>query len=193
MTTSTVDDFLDGYHLPVEEVAICGRPDLIAEHAKAEAEILGHRANGSLGGPPAELVDRLADLEAEIEASVMVVKLKALPHGPWADLLAAHPPTSSQKADGFGVNPDTFEVAALHACAVEPTFTEDQAHRMRRTVPRSEWAALTAAIRGLHEVVSSVPKSLLLSALRPASAASSDTPPDEGSLAEPSSGDSGEQ
>ena len=190
---SSVDDFLDGYHLPVEEVAICGRPDLIHEHAKAEAEVIGHRANGSLGGPPAELVNRLAALEAEIDASVMVVKLQAMPHGPWADLLAAHPPTPAQKSDGFGVNPETFEVAALVACAVEPTFTVDQAQRMRRTVPRSEWATLTAAIRGLHEVASSVPKSLLLSALRPANDASSDTPPDEGSLAEPSSGDSGEQ
>ena len=188
-----VDDFLDGYHLPVEEVAICGRPDLIAEHAKVEAEVAGHVRTASLAGPPPELVDRLAALEAEIEESVTIVRLRALSNGAWMDLRGQHPPTPAQKELGFAVNPDTFEVAALVACAVEPTYAEDQAQRMRRTLAPGEWTVLTAAIRRLHEERSSVPKSLLLSALRPASAGSSDTPPDEGSLAEPSSGDSGEQ
>lgn len=191
--TDPVDDFLDGYHLPVEEVAICGRPDLIAEHAKVEAEIAGHVRTASLTGPPSELVDRLAALEAEIESSVTVVRLRALGNGAWLDLMAAHPPTAAQKELGYSVNRDEFEVAALAACAVEPTYAEDQAQRMRRTLAPGEWGVLTSAIRRLHEERSSVPKSLLLSALRPANDASSDTPLDEGSLGERSSGDGGGQ
>lgn len=191
--TSPVDDFLDGYRLPVEEVPVCGRPDLIFEHAKAESEMARHAATFALSGPPTELVERLAALEAEIEQSVTVVRLQGLGNGAWLDLRAQHPPTREQKDNGFGVNPDTFEAAALVACAVEPTYEDDQAHRMRRTLAPGEWGALTDAIYRLHEGRSNVPKSLLLSALRPVNDASSDTPQDEGSLAERSSGDSGGQ
>jgi len=190
---ASIDDFLDGYEPPVEEVPVCGRPGLIAEHAQVEAEVAGHSIHGSLGGPPKELLHRLAELEAEIAESVIVVKLRAIANRPWADLLAAHPPTTEERAKGYGVHPDTFEPAALAACAVEPELTVAQAERMANTVPRSEWTALTEAVRRLHEDRSTAPKSPLLSVLRPASAASSATPPDEGSLGEPSSGDSGEQ
>lgn len=188
-----VDDFLDGYEAPVEEVAVCGRPALIAEHAKLEAEIAGARVRNGLAGAPSDLLDRLAELEAEIAESVMVVKLRALANRPWADLLAAHPPTTEERAKGYGAHPATFEPAALAACAVDPPMTVEQAGRMADTLPRSEWAALTEAVRRLHEDRSTAPKSLLLSVLRPVSAESSDTPLDEGSLEEPSSGDNGEQ
>ncbi len=188
-----IDDFLDGYEPPVEEVPVCRRPGLIAEHALLEAKVAKLSVHGTLGGPPQELLDQLATIEAEIEASVTVFRLQAIAHRPWADLLAAHPPTTEERAKGYGVHPDTFEPAALAACAIEPTLTVEQAERMADTIPRSEWAALTDAVRRLHEDRSTAPKSLLLSALRPASAASSATQLDEGSLGEPSSGDSGEQ
>lgn len=188
-----VDDFLDGYQLPVEEVPVCGRPALITEHAQLEAKIAGQRISGGLGPPDPALLDRLAELEAEIHSSVMVVKLRAVPHRPWADLLAAHPPTSEERALGYGAHPATFEAAALAACAIEPTFTVAQAERMAETLPRSEWDALLVAVRRLHEDRSTAPKSLLLSVLRPTSAAYSATPQDEGSLGELSSGDNGEQ
>jgi len=188
-----IDDFLDGYEPPVEEVPVCGRPGLIAEHALVEAEVARHSIHGTLGGPPQELLDRLAELEGEIDASVTVFRLQAIANRPWADLLAAHPPTTEERAKGYGVHPETFEPAALAACAIEPALTVEQAERIADTVPRSEWAALTDAVRRLHEDRSTAPKSPLLSALRPANAGSSATPLDEGSLGEPSSDGSGEQ
>lgn len=189
----SLDDFLDGYEPPVGEVVICGKPGLIADHHRLDAEVMGHRARSGLGGPPAELLDELARIEAEIEASAYVIRLQAIAHRPWADLLAAHPPTTEERALGYGTHPATFEPAAVAACAIEPTITVEQAERMRDTLPRSEWQALTSAVRDLHEERSAAPKSLLLSALRPASVASSDTPLNEGSLGEPSSDDGGEQ
>lgn len=189
----TIDDFLDGYEPPVEEVPVCGRPGLVAEHAQLEAQIAGQRVHNGLAGASPELLDRLAALEAEIEATALVFKLQAVAHRPWADLLAAHPPTTEERALGYGVHPETFEPAAVAACSVDPKLTLVQAERMQDTLPRSEWQALTDAVRRLHEERTAAPKSLLLSVLRPASAASSATPLDEGSLGEPSSGDSGEQ
>lgn len=190
---SSVDDFLDGYQAPVEEVPVCGRPGLISDHALLEAQVARLTVHGTLGGPPKELLDQLAAVEAEIEASVTVFRLQAIANRPWADLLAAHPPTTEERAMGYGVHPETFEPAALAACAIDPKVSVAQAERMADTLPRSEWAALTEAVRRLHEDRSTAPKSPLLSVLRPTNADSSATPLDEGSLAEPSSGDSGEQ
>lgn len=189
MTTS-VDDFLDGYIGPVEEVPICGKPGLIAEFERVESEIIGHRAQGGLAGPPAELQVRLDEILAEIEASVLVVRLRGLSFGPWLDLQAQHPPTSAEKALGHGVHAETFEPAALAACAVEPVFTTEQAARTRDTIAATEWRALLSAIRRLHGEGGVAPKSLLLSALLRPSGGSSTTPPstespDHGSLADP--------
>lgn len=174
---SSLDDFLDGYSGPVEEVPVCGRPDLIAEFAKVEAQIAGYGDNNTLGDDPKEvmdLIERLKVLESEIESTVMVFKLRAMAYQPWTDLLGQHPPEHA----GLRVNPVTFEPAAIAACAVDPPMTEEQAVRLRDTVAASEWQALIAAMWRLNQGKSEVPKSLLLSVLRPASVASSASPPD---------------
>lgn len=191
--TQDIDAFLDGYEAPVEEVPICGKPGLIAEHARIEAEIIGFRTEGSLAGPPRDLVDRLEEIERQVEESVLVWRLRALPFGAWADLQLEHPPTDEQRRGGHAANPDSFEPAALAACAVEPTVTVAQADRMRATLAPTEWVALMGAVRRLHQERTAAPKSLLLSALRRRSDAYSATQPSEGSLADPSSDDSGEQ
>lgn len=182
----SVDDFLDGYSGPVEEVPICGRPDLIAEHAKLESEIAGARASAGLAGAPAELVDRLAQLESEIDETVMVFRLRGLSYQEWAAMQREHPPTE----DGMRYDPETFEPAALAACATDPVLTVEQAERMAGTLPPSEWQALTCAMYRLHGARSSAPKSLLLSVLRrqngdySASQPSTESP-DPGSLGDP--------
>ena len=188
-----LDDFLDRYQPPVEEVAVCGRSSLIADHARTESEIVGFRAKNGLAGPPAELLDRLAELEAEIERSVLVFRLQAMPYRRWADLLASHPPTKEQRASGAGANAESFEPAAFAACAVEPKVSPEQAARLHDTLPPGEWRALMDAVYRLHREQVAAPKSLLLSALPLLNDGFSTTPPDEGSLGEPSSGDSGEQ
>lgn len=175
--TVSIDDFLDGYELPVQEVAVVQRAGLIAEHARIEAEIAGHHSTGSLGGPPSELLDRLRDLEAEIERSALVVRLRALGTRQWSDLLAEHPPKKDQAQLGAQWNPETWEPAAVAACAVEPTITDEQATRMRDAIPPGEWRALVLAVLELHGERVVPPKSLLLSALALASGDSSTTPP----------------
>jgi len=183
----SVDDFLNGYSGPVEEVPICGRPDLIAEHAKVESEVAEHRGpGGSMAGAPADLLDRLAALEAEIDDTVLVFKLRGLSYGEWTTKQGEHPP----KDESMRYDPDTFEPAVIAACAVDPALTVDQATRLRDTLPPSEWQALTAAMYRLHGARSTAPKSLLLSVLRPLNGDSSDTPPstespEAGSLADP--------
>lgn len=188
-----VDEFLDGYERPRRQVPICKRAGLAAELAELDAKLLTERAKGNLAGAPAEMLDRLAQLEAEIEASVVVFTLEARTTSEWADLLAAHPPTKDQAKQGHVANPETFDVAAVAACAVDPVVTIEQAKRMRGTLPPSEWNALVRAVYDLNQERTFAPKSLMLSAARHMSGNSSATPQNEGSLAEPSSDGNGGQ
>lgn len=191
--TFDVDEFLDDYTLPSEQVPVCAKAGLLAEHARIEAQILDIRSRSGLAGPPAELVAKLEQLEADIEESVKVFTLTARTYQDWADLMAAHPPTKEQKAKGHASNPDTFEPSALAACATEPPVTVEQAARMRQTLPPSEWHALMEAVARLHQEQVTAPKSLLLSVVHQASAASSAMSLLEDSLAAPSSDGSAAQ
>ena len=192
MPVPDLDTFLDGYQLPVEEVPICGRAGLVADHAAAEAAVLAARVNGDLGGEQQELIDRLTEIEAEIEASVMVFRVQAVSQREWADLLAAHPPTETERKKGQRYNPETFDPAALSACSVEPPVSSEQAARLRGTLPTVEWARLMLAVLTVNQEATAPPKSLLLSALR-MSAQSSTTQPSADYLDQGSLVDSGEQ
>ena len=193
MPVPDLDAFLDGYELPVEEVPICGRAGLVADHARAEAAVLAARADAGLGGETQELLDNLAAIEAEIEASVIVFRVTAVSQRRWADLLAAHPPTSDGRKKGMPYNPESFDPAALVACAVEPAVTSEQAARLRDTLPTVEWARLMLAVLTVNQEATAPPKSLLLSALHLTSETSSTTPPSGDFLDQGSLGASGEQ
>lgn len=189
-----VDDFLAGYEPPCEEVPICGKPGLMSEFLLLESEIITAGAANGLAGAPMELVDRLEQLQAEIDASVKVFKVQNQGWQAWADLQVMHPPTPEERATGLRVHRETFDPASVALAAVDPPLTIEQAEQLKAKVPPADWEALIGAVWRVHgRQATAGPKSLLLSALRPQSDESSDTPPSEGSLAEPSSGDSGEQ
>lgn len=186
----SIDDFLDRYKAPVEEVPICGRADLIAEFAALEADIAGDTIAAALSGPPEVKVARLRELQAEIDESVFVVTLRGLSFSRWMELKAEHPPSAEDAAKGHDSDPNGWEPAVVAACASDPTMTVEQAERMRDTVAATEWGALLRAVGRLHSGQHTAPKSLLLSALPQPNSASSDTPdpgesPEAGSLAGP--------
>lgn len=187
-----VDAFLDGYQVPVEEVPICSDATLVDRFAAVDRRLNAMEAEAGLGGAPDELYAEVDRLKAEVEASVTVFRLKALPFSEWVALQGEHPPSEDEKAQGNVTSPVTWEPAVISACAVEPTMTVDQAKRMRDVVAATEWAQMLDAITRLHQGGPG-PKSRLLSVLRRASAVSSASQPGTGSLADPSSGDDGEQ
>ena len=187
-----IDAFLAGYKLPGEEVAVCRDPGLVDRFTVADSRVNAAEANAGLAGAPADLIEARDALAAEIEDSVQVFRLQATPLPDWLALQGEHPPTEEERAAGEFAHPDTWEPAAVAACAVDPTMTVEQAARMRGLVAAAEWAQLRDAVIRLH-TGGAGPKSRLLSALRRASVVSSDTPPSTGSLAEPSSDGSGEQ
>lgn len=186
--TFDVDEFLDSYELPSVEVPIFPNDELRERHAHIEAKLV-EEAGGGLVGPPPELLAELEAVEAEIEATVKIFKLRAVPYAAWADLMAAHPPSKAQSDDGHATNPDTFEPVALEACAESPKVSASQAKRMRDRLSPAEWQRLMQAIRHLHVEPAHSPKSFVLSVTRRLNGASSATQPAGASLADPSSGD----
>jgi len=192
---SNVDDFLAGYEPPCEEVPICGKPGLMSEFLLLESEIIEVcRKTDSLAGAPPEMTARLEELQAAIDASVKIFKVQNQGWQKWADLQAKHPPTPEERATGLLVHRETFDAASVALAAVDPPLTVEQASQLMAKVPPADWEALIGAVWRVHgRQATAGPKSLLLSALRRPSDESSDTPPSEGSLAEPSSDAGGEQ
>lgn len=186
----SIDDFLDRYKAPVEEVPICGRADLIAEFAALEADIAGDTIAGALAGPPVDKMDRLRELQDEIDESVFVVKLQGLSFSRWMELKAEHPPSAEDAAKGQDSDPEGWEPAVVAECS---GMTVDQARRMRDTIAATEWGALLRAVGRLHSGQRTAPKSLLLSALPRPNSASSDTPDPEASPEADSLAGPGEQ
>ena len=55
----------------------------------------------------------------------IVLKFQAISSKELDKLRAKHKPTASQRADGLGVNIDTFNPALVAACLIEPEMSED--------------------------------------------------------------------
>jgi hypothetical protein len=57
----------------------------------------------------------------------MQIQVQAISSKEYDDLLAAHPPTKTQKADGSAYNTDTFPPALLAKSLCEPKITDEEA------------------------------------------------------------------
>ena len=130
-----VDAILTGARLPEDRVSICTRGDLVVEWRRlgrelAEAKVKAGADPRLAGGGAAGIVERMEALRAEIEASTVEFRLRALPRKRWAELADAHPP---RKKDGkvhpddvaMGVNRDTFLPALVRASTVEPKLRDE--------------------------------------------------------------------
>jgi hypothetical protein len=69
---------------------------------------------------------RIKEVPLSLGDDDLVIKLKAIGSKAYDDKLAEHPPTKAQKADGATYNMDTFPVALLSLCMVDPVMTEEE-------------------------------------------------------------------
>jgi hypothetical protein len=61
--------------------------------------------------------------KGDIELNLSLVALSAIAYD---ELMAAHPPTKDQKAEGSAYNPDTFAPALISAVVADPKMSEEQ-------------------------------------------------------------------
>jgi predicted RND superfamily exporter protein len=88
-----------------------------------------------------DALERLEELRAEVEAKRAQVRetsikfvLQAIPRKKYEEILEAHPPTAKQvedyksggNKDSIEFNPDTFPMALIAACTVEPDVEHEE-------------------------------------------------------------------
>lgn len=143
--------------LPEETVPVVMRGDLAGEHEQLVEEIEKARERGSTslaGAGTAILEERLRAIEAEMQDSVVAIKLRALPKAKraddqrptWRELCNEHPPRVEDDVVNVrdrlagGVNADTFPEPLLRASIV--AMDEDEAPDLGDAA----WAELMAAV-----------------------------------------------
>ena len=104
---------------------------------------------------------RTRELTLDADGAKFTVKIKALSGPAYDKLLAAHPPTKEQKADGGAYDPETFGPALLAASFVEPELTEEQALELWKSDSwsRGEISTLFFSCVELNVIGFDVPKS----------------------------------
>ncbi len=118
-----LDQVLAGITARQARARVCLRGDLIAEHEQAEADLRKALADDQTenrhAAAPA-VARRVVDLEQQIDAASTDFVMQAIGQRAWSDLLAEHPPSEEDRADGWAFNSRTFLVAAVGASCVSP-------------------------------------------------------------------------
>lgn len=120
------------------------------EHAELNALLLTLTSDTIDAHPDRDATaDRLVEIEAEIEESIIEFRFKAIGHRAWADLLREHPPTDAQRRRDRQLdhNPDTFPYEAMAVSCVEPAMTADEVRRLEASalMDVQSWTQLWSA------------------------------------------------
>jgi hypothetical protein len=158
-----------GGKLPEKDYPVCVEPDLVAEYEQLVGmrEAAKEAGAGSLAGGNASTFDeQIADVQRQMEASTVVLKLRALGRLRWKALRDEHPPR--KEADGkpdlgdlrLGVNRDTFFDPFIRETIVDPVLDEETLTLLiEQKLTDGQWEDLTTAAWNLNEAKISVPLS----------------------------------
>jgi hypothetical protein len=141
-------------------VALCYRGDLVARAEQLKAEWQAATAHDlEHNEPPTApaIWDRLAAVEADAEAATVELTVKALSATEWRRLVADHPPPAGD-TEGWVWDNETFQPAALAACAVEPAMSEAQAQELAATLSNAQWSKVFGAVLACNVSDNLVPK-----------------------------------
>lgn len=190
-----IDELIATAQPRTEKVRICARGDLVAAHAEAVAAMAAASdGDDSLAGNPAtiEAAERVAAIEAEMDAAAAELTVQAVSRNRWADLLKDHPPSKEQRRLGYVYDPETFSVAVVAACLMPP-LEVDKARELADALPHAEWQKIERAAMTLNLTETPSPKLAAATELLRANAQSSTTPQPAASLEVGSLAGSGEQ
>jgi hypothetical protein len=136
---------------------------LLAEH-EALAEQLATamaqtRTSLADGSDVHDLAARLTALEEQLATSTVTIRLRGIGRNAFRRLLAEH------EADGQPFNKDTFPVALVAACAIDPVMTEADALSLGDILTDGQWDDVFSAAWDACREVDGVPFSALASAV----------------------------
>lgn len=166
--------------LPEKDFPVCVDPDLVAEYEQLvemrdAAKDVG--AGSLAGGNTAGFDEQIADVQKRMEASTVVLRLRALSRLRWKALKDEHPPRKGDDGktipeDVFvGVNRQSFFNALARATIVGPPLDEaDREHLLDELLTDGQWEDLTTVAWNMNEAKISVPLSSAASPNRKTSA-----------------------
>lgn len=146
---SALSDALKNAKRPQRTVPVCLRGDLIGEIEQLNVELVQHRsrAQSTLAsqGDDRKIAERIAALQEEMRGATVDFHLQGLSRPEWNQLVADHPPTEDQRAEGYVYDVDVLPENLVRRCLIDPVPTDD------------EWANVLAKItsgqfEGLVEV-----------------------------------------
>ncbi|GLY21700.1 hypothetical protein [Micromonospora sp. NBRC 101691] len=122
---------LTGARLPEDEVRICTRLDLVTQWRRLAEELAAAKVRNTVdpriaGGDVSDLAERMEALRAEVEASTVTMRVRALSPKAWNELAETHPPRPDDEEDArMTVNRATFLPVLVRASTYEPELTEE--------------------------------------------------------------------
>lgn len=175
MAPKSIDEILavaddPAYHRVVTARIPLIRQDLRDEHARLDA-LLPTLTSDTIDEHPDRraVVARIAEIEAEIEESIIEFRFRSIGHRAWADLLAKHPPKKAhlEMDRRLDHNPETFPFEAIAASCVEPMMTVEQVRQLDQSplMDVKAWSMLWGACIAAN-VAADPPKSMAAGAIR---------------------------
>lgn len=143
---------------------------LLAEHDRLVQmlEVALATARTSLAddrGAPT-LAAKIEGLEERIAEESVTIKLRGIGRNRFRQLMAAHPAPEGQKGGAFDL--DTFPVALVAACSLDPVMTEADARGLGDLLTDGQWDQVFDAAWSACREADGVPFSALASVTAPA-------------------------
>lgn len=167
-----IDQILGAVELPETSTQIVLKASLQAQFddLNRQLEVAREKTNKTtLAGSPevVELAQLVEAIREEMREHTVTIRLRALPKRAWQSLIDQHPPREG--VDPSDYNNDTFPVAALAACAVEPKISPEKAGMLIDRLSSGQWSTLWTAVVGLNVYEVDIPFSATASAVLRAS------------------------
>lgn len=167
-----IDEILGAVELPENSVELVLKASLQAQfdQLNRQLEVASEKSNkATLAGSPevVELAELVEAVREEMRQNTVTIRLRALPKRAWQSLIDQHP--AREGVDPSDYNSETFPVAALSACAVEPKISPEKAGMLIDRVSAGQWSSLWTAVVGLNVYEVDIPFSSRASAVLRAS------------------------
>lgn len=162
---ANIGDILASAKLPERTVEVCMRGDLLAEWQDLEKQLAKTQAaehgTDSLarGGDARKIAERMQQLRDEMRKHEVTFRFRALPSREYSDMQAKHRPTQKQREQGYDLNWNTWPVALVSACAIDPAMDEEEAGKLADTISDAQWDQLFSCALTVNRAQVDVPNS----------------------------------
>jgi hypothetical protein len=161
--STTLNDLRAKFTVREKTVTLVADGALLAEHESLAEQLATAMAQTRTsladGGDVHSLAERVTALEEQLAASTVTIRLRGIGRNAFRRLLTEH------EADGQPFDKDTFPVALISACALDPKMTEAEARELGDILTDGQFDDVFEAAWEACREVDGVPFSALASAV----------------------------